>query len=108
MAVAGTPDREGLCVHDLVLSEGDVRLRPMTEEDWGDLRQLVTDRDVAWFAEGDDWVWTRQDLQSCYRAISGDAHMFVVEYQGSFAGECWLQAMNVPVVTRRHPGLDCR
>lgn len=99
-----------LRTHDVTLPGRSVELRPMTEGDWGFLRELNNDRDVLWYAEEDDGVtsWRLPDLQRAYRHIARTALMFIVERAGVGVGECWLQTMNRLPISDEFPGLDLR
>ena len=63
---------------------------------------------LAW-AEGDEIESrTLDDVQRIYRAISVNAHCFLMELDGEPIGECWLQRMNLERLVARHPGEDVR
>ena len=95
---------ETLRVHDIHLADGDLRLRPMTEADWDLLKRWNTDRDVLYFAEGDD-VPCRAlaETQAIYRGVSQRAFNFVAMLGDTAVGECWLQEMNLDRILSRHP-----
>jgi RimJ/RimL family protein N-acetyltransferase len=96
--------------HDAVLEDGDLLLRPMTEEDWEVVLVWNQDPEVLWFSEGDDITSrTMADLQAIYRDISATpADMFIFEVAGVPVGDGWVQAMNLVRVTDAFPGVDCR
>ena len=95
--------------HDVMLSEGRVVLRPMTEADWPLLMMLNNDPEVLYYAEGDDVASRSLDeVQAIYRHVSQAAFCFVIEHDGAAVGDCWLQQLNLERLRERFPGLDCR
>jgi RimJ/RimL family protein N-acetyltransferase len=107
VSVVGGADR--LRAHDVTLEGKGVRLRPMTEDDWPILYPWNNDREVLYYAEGDDVTgYSMDEVQAIYRAVSRSAFCFVIEVDGCPVGDCWLQQMNLERVLRRYPGLDCR
>ncbi len=95
--------------HTVVLRDGDLILRPMTENDWGLVLRINNDPALGYFTEGDDWhECTLDEVQRIYRSISQKAFMFVIQHEGHPIGECWLQQMNLVRLLDRYPGLDCR
>jgi len=104
---------EGIVVklreHGITLPGKQVVLRPMTEEDWDVLLKWNSDPEVLYFSEGDDVSsYSLDQIQKIYRGVSQHAFCFVIEYDGSPVGECWLQAMNLERILRKYPGYDCR
>lgn len=107
----GTSDggRSSLRVHDVVLDDGDVRLRPLTEADWDMITVWETDPDVLWFSEGGEpRTWTIDEWKPIYRDISKSAEMFVIEHEAAPVGTGWVQAMNLDFISADYPGLDLR
>jgi aminoglycoside 6'-N-acetyltransferase len=95
--------------HDVVLSAGDLRLRPMRESDWELLLRWNSDPEVLYYSEGDDVSsYTLDEVQGIYRDASQAGFCFVIEVGGLPVGECWLQRMNLERIIAEHPGLDCR
>ncbi len=95
--------------HDVILREGGVVLRPMTERDWPLLVALNNDPEVLYYAEGDDVASRSLDeVQAIYRHVSQTAFCFVIEHDGAAVGDCWLQQLNLERLRARFPGLDCR
>jgi RimJ/RimL family protein N-acetyltransferase len=95
--------------HGVILSDGPLRLRPMTEDDWDILLVWNNDPKVLCYAEGGDITsWSLPDMQWLYRGVSQHGYVFMVELDGQPIGECWLQEMNIESVLRRYPGLDLR
>ncbi|NLE99599.1 MAG: GNAT family N-acetyltransferase [Anaerolineales bacterium] len=95
--------------HDITLHGEAVRLRPMTEDDWGILLRWNSDPEVLYFSEGDTVdAYTLPEVQDIYRGVSQQAFCFVIEAAGALIGEGWLQHMNLDRVLRRYPGKDCR
>lgn len=102
-----TPER--LRTHGIRLRDGELRLRPMTEEDWTHLLAWNNDPDVLYFADGDDVTHRPlEEVQWIYRVVSQKAFMFIIELDGRPMGECWLQEMNLKRLLDRFPGLDLR
>ena len=98
-----------LHVHRHRLSNGDLTLRPMTEDDWEPLYRWNNDPEVLYYAEGDDISGrSLEDVQAIYRGVSQSAFNFMVEYSGMVIGECWLQRVNLERLLERFPHLDCR
>ena len=95
--------------HSVHLSDGPLRLRPMTEDDWDLLLKWNNDPEVLYYCEGDDIrSWSLEDMKGMYRGTSQHAIVFVIELDGRSIGECWLQEMNIDSVKERYPGLDVR
>jgi len=86
-----------------------LKLRPMTETDWGLLHRWNNDAEVTYFAE-EDTVVSRslEETQEIYRSVSQTGLCFVIELDGTPIGECWLQQMNLDHIRQKNPGLDCR
>ena len=94
-----------IVTHDVVLEDGPLRLRPMTEDDWDFLLRWNSDPEVLFFSEGDSVERrTLEEIQGIYRGTSRKAWVFVAELERRPIGECWLQQMNVARIMRRHPG----
>ena len=100
--------------HNVVLQDNngqeiDIRLRPMTEDDWPILLEWNNDPEVLYYAEEDDITsYTLEQVQKLYCSVCENAFCFIIEANGKPVGECWLQKMNVERVLEMHPGLDCR
>lgn len=95
--------------HDVVLRDGELTLRPLTEDDWSLVMHFNDDEEIGWFVEGDVWRPPElETLQAMYRRISQEARCFVIEVEGRPVGECWLQKMNLPRLTVRWPDRDLR
>ncbi len=86
-----------------------IKLRPMTEGDWDVLARWNNDRDVLYYAEGDDVTSRKlEETQHIYRSVSQQAFCFIIELDEKPIGEGWLQRMNLKRILPRYPGLDCR
>ena len=100
--------------HDVVLdgvtpSGGKVRLRPLTEADWPLLCAWNSDPEVLYYSEGDDIArWEPEQVRQIYRTVSQSAFCFVIHYEGTPVGECWLERMNLKRVIDAFPGQDVR
>ena len=100
--------------HNVVLRDSskcayDLRLRPMTEEDWPILLERNNDPDVLHYAEHDDIKsYTLEQVQELYCAVCENAICFIIEANGEPIGECWLQRMNIDRVLKMYPNADCR
>jgi RimJ/RimL family protein N-acetyltransferase len=101
---------ERLRVHEVRLSDGDLVLRPMTEEDWPALLKWNNDPDVLYYAEGSNVASrTLEETQRIFRGASREAFTFIAELAGRPIGECWLQEMNLKRVLSRYPkAMDLR
>ena len=98
-----------LRAHDVTLRGPRLVLRPLTEEDWAPLLAWNSDPEVLAWTEGDEVESrTLDEVQRIYRAISVNAHCFLMELDGTPIGECWLQRMNLRRLLARHPGEDVR
>ena len=95
--------------HDVTLRGPRLLLRPLTENDWAPLLAWNNDPEVLAWSEGDE-IESRalDEVQRIYRAISVNAHCFLIELDGAAIGECWLQRMNLQRLLARHPGEDVR
>ena len=98
-----------LQTHEVYLRGDHVRLRPMTENDWGFLLKWNNEPKVMEYADHDDFKPSALgELQAIYRWISTHAHCFIVEVEGYPIGECWLQRMNLRRIVEQFPGKDLR
>lgn len=66
-----------LRAHDVVLVDGSLVLRPLTEDDWATMAPWNRDPRVLWFSEG-DYVQERSiaEVQGIYRGVSQTADVF--------------------------------
>jgi RimJ/RimL family protein N-acetyltransferase len=96
--------------HGIVLRDGDLVLRPMTERDWPLLARWHRRTEVLRWTEGDPQAgpWTLEQVQHMYRSVAQAAACFIMKWRGAEIGECWLQRMNLPDVLSRYPGQDLR
>ncbi|MCY4114028.1 MAG: GNAT family N-acetyltransferase [Chloroflexi bacterium] len=95
--------------HDVTLRGPRLVLRPMKEDDWAPLLAWNNDPEVLAWAEGDEIESrTLDEVQRIYRAISVNAHCFLMELDGEPIGECWLQRMNLERLVARHQDEDVR
>ncbi|MBC8444519.1 MAG: GNAT family N-acetyltransferase [Chloroflexi bacterium] len=86
-----------------------VRLRPMTEDDWGLLYRWNSDPEVLYYSEGDDVAsYTPEQVRDIYCSVCQNALCSIIEADGVPVGDCWLQEMNLERVLIRYPDLDCR
>lgn len=86
-----------------------IRLRPMTEDDWDILDKWNSDPEVLYFSEGDNvTAYTLEQVQEIYRSVCKNAFCFIIEVDNKPVGECWLQKMNLERVLQKYPDLDCR
>ncbi len=100
-------DVVGLATHDVVLHGESVKLRPMTEGDWGLLYAWNNDPEVMENVESEGFSPRSLDeIQSIYRWISTHAYCFIMEVEGQSIGECWLQRMNLRRIVEQFPGSD--
>lgn len=98
-----------LRVHDVTLRGPRLLLRPLTEDDWAPLLDWNNDPEVLAWTEGDEIESRTLDEVRCiYRAISLNAHCFLMQLDGEPIGECWLQRMNLERLAARHSGEDVR
>ncbi len=94
---------------DVVLRGEHLTLRPLTEDDWPYLAPWNGDAEVLRLTEGDEREpYSLEELQAIYRSISQQAYCFLAEDRREAVGDAWLQAMNLPRILDRTPGLDLR
>lgn len=96
--------------HAYRLFDGDLVLRPLTEDDWNVLLPWNQDPEVLYHAEGDDVrSWTLEEVQAIFRTVSRRAFCFLALWRGRPVGEGWLQVLNLERVRQLFPaGLDLR
>jgi aminoglycoside 6'-N-acetyltransferase len=103
--VAGPEHADALPGHDVRLTDGDLVLRPMREDDLPQALEWDNDPEVHYYMQGETQpVFTLEDLGDMYRGVARAAHVFVIEVAGRDIGTCWLQDMNVERLIRRFPG----
>jgi RimJ/RimL family protein N-acetyltransferase len=92
------PGEPKLPNHDVVLEDGEVRLRPLAEEDWPALLRWNRDPEVLWWCEGDDVKERRdEDTKGICRRMASWGHLFIIESPpGEPVGEMCVQRMNIP------------
>ena len=90
--------------HDYVLTRDNIKLRPMTDDDFEILLEWNSDSDVLYWVEGDDVdSYSLPEIQGIYGDVSQNAWCFIIEYDGTPVGECWLQNMNMPHIIEEFP-----
>lgn len=95
--------------HTLILTDGIVTLRPMTDEDLPHLYRWNGDEEVLHFSEGDVDPYTPEEVDSIYSALSRKADCFIVETEeGTPIGECRLQSIKSPFPPPLDRSTDCR
>lgn len=98
-----------LRIHNVRLQDGELVLRPLTEDDWLPLARWNADEEVVYFADsGDKASYTLPEVQDIYRGASRTALCFMIEVHGRPVGEAWLQEMNLQQPLSLHPGQDLR
>jgi len=81
----------------------------MTEDDWDILLKWNSDPEVLYWTEGDDVTsYSLEDVQGIYRGVSRNAFCFMIEFEESLIGECWLQKMNLERLLEQFQDKDCR
>lgn len=99
----------GVILTDRTAAGAEVRLRPLTEDDWPLLYAWNADPEVLYYSEGADVErWEPGQVRMIYRTVSQHAFCFIIEYDGSSIGECWLEEMNLQRVLDMFPGQDIR
>ena len=95
--------------HSFVLQDGNLVLRPMTEDDLDVIAPWNQDPEVLWFSEG-DYVdhQTLDEIRQIYRRVGAHADMFVFELDGIAIGDGWVQDMNMKRILGAFRGRDCR
>ena len=98
-----------LRTHHVFLRGDRVRMRPLTEDDWGLLLKWNNDPDVMEYAGHKDFkASSLGELQAIYRWISTHARCFIIEAEGRPIGEGWLQRMNLRRIVDQFSGKDLR
>ena len=95
--------------HDISLEIDNIRLRPMSDNDFDILLKWNSDAEVLYYSEGNDVEsYGLEDIQGIYGGVSSAAFCFIIEFEGVAIGECWLQKMNLEHVIKKHPDVDVR
>ena len=95
--------------HNVVLGDGQLTLRPMTENDWNLLFKWDNDPEVLYYSEGGNVTSNEIEvLHIIYRSVSRTAFNFIIEFDSRPIGWCWLQKMNLDHLTSLFPGKDLR
>lgn len=90
--------------HDYVLKRDNIKLRPMTDEDLDIIFEWNSDAEVLYWCEGDDVEsYELEDIQSIYGQVSQNAWCFIIEYDKTPVGDCWLQRMNMQHIIDEFP-----
>jgi len=93
----------------MILRGENVRLRPLTEENWDVLLEWNKDPEVLYYSEEEDISSrTLEEVKRIYCSVSRNAYCFIVEYKGRPVGECCLQKMNLDRIIKKYLGKDCR
>jgi RimJ/RimL family protein N-acetyltransferase len=105
---------KSLNIHHTILEcrspqNAQIRLRPLTEDDWDLLFHWNNDSEVLYYAEEDDITsYTLDDVKNLYYSVCAKAYCFIVEADCVPIGDAWLQEMNLERVLLMYPGLDVR
>lgn len=99
---------EKLKTHDVTLREGNLVLRPLTEDDWQHLHKWNSDPEVLYYADGNADGYSMEMVKRIYRGVCKDAYCFIIEFKGRPIGECYLQKMNLERILQKMPGQDLR
>jgi len=102
--------------HDLTLRggpEGNIVLRPLSDEHLPYLYKWCADPEVLYWTEGGPadkmYSYGPETVHQIYGTVSQNAICFLIEFDGIPIGECWLQKMNLPEVRAMYPeGTDVR
>jgi RimJ/RimL family protein N-acetyltransferase len=95
--------------HNVILSDGQLTLRPMTENDWDLLFKWDNDPEVLYYSEGGNVTSNEIEvLHIIYRGVSREAFNFIIEFDDRPIGWCWLQKMNLDRILSLFPGKDIR
>lgn len=90
--------------HDYVLRKDNIKLRPMTDNDFPMLLEWNSDAEVLYWVEGDDIEsYTLDGIQGIYGDVSQNAWCFIIEIDNVVIGECWLQKMNMQHIMEEFP-----
>lgn len=95
--------------HNVTLKDGNLVLRPMSDNDMDLLVAWNSDPEVLYYSDGNDVsFYSAEDVISIYSTVSQAAYCFIIVYDDMEVGECWLQVMNLDRIKAVFPGLDCR
>jgi len=95
--------------HTILLSDGVVTLRPLTEQDFPLLYRWNGDDDVLHFSEGDVDPYTPEEVDSIYASLSRSNDCFIIETEeGTPIGECRIGAIRSPFPPPLNNSTDCR
>ncbi|MEA4889017.1 MAG: GNAT family N-acetyltransferase [Clostridiaceae bacterium] len=102
--------------HNITLRGGDnmnIVLRPLTDAHFPYLYRWNADPEVLFWTEGGtdnpDLSYSHETVQQIYGGVSQNAFCFIVEFDETIIGECWLQKMNLPHVKAMYDStLDVR
>jgi aminoglycoside 2''-phosphotransferase len=96
--------------HSIILRDGELVLRPLTESDWPLLSRWNRRTEVLRWTEGDAGAepWPLEQVQRVYRGVAQTALCFIIKWRGAEIGECWLQRMNLDSISARYPDADVR
>ena len=95
--------------HALILTDGIVTLRPMSDEDLPLLYRWNGDGEILHFSEGDVEPYTPEEVDSIYASLSKKADCFILETEdGTPIGECRVQSVRSPFPPPLNNSTDCR
>ena len=88
----------------------EIALCPLSDKHFPFLYKWNADPEVLYWCEYDDVkAYSPEIVRQIYGTISKNALCFIIQVNGMFIGECWLQKMNLPNVTAMYPaGTDIR
>ena len=93
--------------HDVALSVDNIKLRPMSDDDFDMLLKWNSDEEVLYYAEGNVVEsYSLEDIQDIYGSVSQSAFCFIIEVDEIPIGECWLQKMNLKPILEKYPNLN--
>jgi len=77
----------------------EIVLRPLSDEHLPYLYKWNADPEVLYWCEYDEVeAYSPDVVRQIFGTVSQNALCFIIEVNGTFIGECWLQKMNIPSV----------
>ncbi|MCL2531832.1 MAG: GNAT family N-acetyltransferase [Oscillospiraceae bacterium] len=81
--------------HNITLTRGSITLRPLCDDHAPLLVKWGSNPDVLYWTDGPDaQPQTLDDVQGIWGQVSQQGLCFLIEYEGTAIGECWLQEMH--------------
>jgi RimJ/RimL family protein N-acetyltransferase len=99
---------------DIILKSRYVTLRPPVREDWDVMLDWNDELELRYYSDdvysgGDDIVgYKLEHLQQLYHGEDREKYHFIIDFQATTVGGCWLHKMDMDRIICRFPDLDLR